>query len=594
MNQLSRRPSLRVLANTLLLCIVTLGLMVAPTAPTQAQGTLLGAQAIAAGDDHFCVITTSDTVKCWGRNDYGQLGNNSTTGSSTPVTVSGIMGTPVSIKAGGYTTCVLTSANAVYCWGSNNRGQVGLASADIAIVPQRVNGFSGLPRTLTVGEKHACVVQTNNTVMCWGSNEYGQIDVAGSVSNPNPVLITPNALWSGDVPALASAGNNHTCILLALGRIICYGSNGVGQFGNGGTNDIPSNALTLLPSSVERYRAVYAGGAFTCASAIESQTQVQRESVYCWGANESYQTAVFPPPTPYVLNPTRASEGTSQFDVVPFVASVLSGSDQHACAALPGKTGTYCWGQNNYGQLGINLTNAGPYSAATRVVNIGLASDVAVSDSASCAIVPDVVPGSGRPNIVACWGRNNFGQLGPGSSAPESRVPVMVDLGTVPPTPTPTLMPTSGVTITATPIRTPTATAPGGTAKTKAYLPNAMRDSNGEREPNNTSAQAVRLSSGQRRYGVLNDTYDVFVIDTLTGTVSVRLDGVPTASQRGVQLQLYTGTSAGTGDLIGSRTAAPYEISLTGQPAGRKYIVVFTDAAFQNPDAPYNVSAVYP
>ncbi len=567
----------------LMLCAMALAALYSSGSQIRAQGVSPRALAIAAGDDHFCVITSSNTVQCWGRNDVGQLGDGTQTNRALPVVVSGIPDTPVSIRAGGNTTCVLTSGNAVYCWGSNSRGQAGQASVNFSTTPVRVNGFSNAPVVLTVGAKHACVIQLDRTVMCWGSNESGQINAAPAVSNPTPVRIPPNALWADGVPIGIAAGNAHTCILISPGRIICYGSNGVGQFGNGAVFDFPSNGETLIPSTAEYFLTVHAGGAFNCTLARErsTQTQVSSEAVYCWGVNDHNQTATFPLVSNLVLTPTRVSEGTSIFDSRPFTATVLSAGERHACAALPARNGTYCWGSNLYGQLGIDMASAGPYPAATRVVTIGLALDVAVSDTASCAIVARPDASTAVQNAVACWGRNDYGQLGVGFNVPQSRSPVFVNLRADPPTPTPT--------------HTPTATPQGDVGKSRTHLPAAQRDASGEWEPNNSSAQAVRLYSGLPRSGALNDTYDVFLLDMQAGALSVRLEGVPVASQRGVQLQVYAASgTGGIGNLLDRRFTPPFDLTLPGRPAGRIFIVVFTDAAFQRPDAPYVITAAYP
>jgi alpha-tubulin suppressor-like RCC1 family protein len=143
---------------------------------------------IALGADHTCAVTTSGAAKCWGKNDAGQLGNNSTTNSSTPVQVLNLSANVASISAGGLHTCAVTTGGAAKCWGHNVFNQLGNASTiPSSLVPVAVVGLSSGIKSVAAGGTHTCAVTTDNRVKCWGDNENGRLGDGTTVQKDSPI-----------------------------------------------------------------------------------------------------------------------------------------------------------------------------------------------------------------------------------------------------------------------------------------------------------------------------------------------------------------------------------------------------------------------
>ena len=239
---------------------------------------LTGVVSVAAGANHTCAITTAGTVQCWGDNSTAQLGNGSMGGSSSaamPVTAFGAS-LVVAVAAGTSHTCAL-AAGTVWCWGANTAGQLGTAFVGAySPIPVPVSGV-GSVLALTAGAAHTCALTSGGMTFCWGDNTYGQLG-SGSFggSNPNP---TPVVSIGASVSAIA-AGSHHTCAVTSIGGVRCWGRNNEGQLGDGNTADQPTpvNALGLANGV-----SVAAGlGGHTCALLGDG-------SVRCWGRNVNGQ-----------------------------------------------------------------------------------------------------------------------------------------------------------------------------------------------------------------------------------------------------------------------------------------------------------------
>ena len=196
--------------------------------PAQALVPLAGVAAISVGSSQICV-TNAGGVKCWGANQFGQLGDNSTTSRLIPVDVSGLTSGVISIAAGSTHTCAVTSGGGVKCWGFNSHGQLGDNSNNTRLVPVNVAGLDSGVKAVVAGGEHTCALTTVGTVKCWGSNSSGQL----GNQTTYPTSLTPASVTglSGAVTEL-SAGTNHTCALIAGGGAQCWGANFSGELGN--------------------------------------------------------------------------------------------------------------------------------------------------------------------------------------------------------------------------------------------------------------------------------------------------------------------------------------------------------------------------
>ena len=240
--------------------------------PVTVSGLGSGVVAITAGFDHTCALTTAGAVQCWGYNGDGELGNNSTTDSHVPVAVSNLGSGVVAIVAGQYHTCALTTAGGALCWGWNDVGQLGNNSTTTSLVPVAVSNLGSGVVAIAAGFEHTCALTTAGGALCWGDNYHG--DLGNNSTTESNVPVAVSNLTSG--VAAITGGNNHTCAVITAGGALCWGANGQGQLGNNSTTDshVPV-AVSGLGSGVV---AITAGQLHTCALTTAG-------GALCWGWN---------------------------------------------------------------------------------------------------------------------------------------------------------------------------------------------------------------------------------------------------------------------------------------------------------------------
>lgn len=245
------------------------GLKVNAKVPTQVQGFTTGVASVAAGGNHTCVLTTTDAVKCWGRNQSGQLGDGSTADKATPVQVSGLSSGVSAVAAGGSHTCAIITGGGLKCWGNDGVGQLGNnTSLTDSPIPVNVMGLTSGVASVAAWN-HTCAVTTNGAAKCWGSNGYGQLGDNSLTNRPTPVAVS--GLATGVLSL--STGGNHTCATSTTDGLKCWGYNGNGAVGDGtGTNRKVPVSVSGLQSGVSGFSA---GGDFTCA--------VHNGEAKCWG-----------------------------------------------------------------------------------------------------------------------------------------------------------------------------------------------------------------------------------------------------------------------------------------------------------------------
>jgi alpha-tubulin suppressor-like RCC1 family protein len=139
------------------------------------SGLASGVVSITTGSSHTCAVTTAGGVKCWGYNGYGQLGDGTITYRTTPVDVSGLTSGVASIVAGSYHTCAVTIAGGMKCWGRNNYGQLGDGTTTNRTTPVDVSGLTSGIASAAAGSYHSCAVTTAGGMKCWGWNGNGQL-----------------------------------------------------------------------------------------------------------------------------------------------------------------------------------------------------------------------------------------------------------------------------------------------------------------------------------------------------------------------------------------------------------------------------------
>ena len=246
--------------------------------------TALKFVSIDAGAQHTCALTSDGTAYCWGRNDRGQLGDATSFNRLVPVAVSGGLKFE-RIAAGGFNighTCALTNNGAAYCWGDNERGQLGIGTVDVLVshpTPQLVAGGLTFTRLSAGLGRHNCALTAAGIAYCWGENSYGALGDGSSVDRATPIPVSGGLAF-----AQVSAGGfvGHSCGFDANGAAYCWGDNEVGALGNGTTND----KFTPFPvAGAFTLKSMDSGFRHTCAITTNG-------ILYCWGSNGAGQLGV--------------------------------------------------------------------------------------------------------------------------------------------------------------------------------------------------------------------------------------------------------------------------------------------------------------
>jgi alpha-tubulin suppressor-like RCC1 family protein/protocatechuate 3,4-dioxygenase beta subunit len=276
-------------------------LQMTPTAVTFTPPTTVST--IALGERHTCMTTPSGLAYCTGTNDEGELGNGSTTSAANYVAVLPALSTWSNIAAGSLHTCGVpryAGAGTVrpWCWGFNSAGQLGDGTQTTSLtavavtLPALVTEIDST--SLVVGAAHSCAIVSVSTsltspagsVICWGSNGYGQLGTAAAYTSTSFSNIAVAAAPGLTFTSL-TAGEYHTCGISAAGVAYCWGRNNAGQLGDGST--VASTSTPVQVAGAVSWRSITAGELFTCGvsgSTGVSGTTADAGTVYCWGDNE--------------------------------------------------------------------------------------------------------------------------------------------------------------------------------------------------------------------------------------------------------------------------------------------------------------------
>ena len=278
--------------------------------PPISLGTGRSARQIAAGLHHTCALLDDDSVKCWGSNGYGQLGQGHGSnvgdgedemGDNLPPISLGTGRSARQIAAGGYHTCALLDDDSVKCWGSNGYGKlghfsykgmpVGDGAGEIGDnLPPISLGTGRSARQIAAGGQHTCALLDDDSVKCWGSNSYGQLGQGhgsnvGDGEDEMGDNLPPISLGTGRSARQIAVGYGFTCALLDDDNVKCWGSNSYGQLGQGhgsnvgdGEDEMGDNLPPISLGTGRSARQIAAGRVDTCAL-------LDDDNVKCWGGN---------------------------------------------------------------------------------------------------------------------------------------------------------------------------------------------------------------------------------------------------------------------------------------------------------------------
>ncbi|WP_428265177.1 RCC1 domain-containing protein [Haliangium sp.] len=245
---------------------------------------------VVTGRDHACALLQTGDVRCWGHGGNGRLGygNTSSIGDDEVPSTAGdvdVGGRVVQVAAGGVHTCALLETGHVRCWGQGRDGQLGYANAqsigdDEAPSSAGDVDVGGTVVQITAGEKHTCALLEIGTVRCWGAGAGGVLGYGNTVSRGDDEApsVAGDVDVGGQVIQIA-AGYRHTCALLASGYVRCWGNEGIGQLGYGNVDAIGDDEVPASAGNVDvggTVVAIAAGKGHTCAL-------LDTGAVRCWG-----------------------------------------------------------------------------------------------------------------------------------------------------------------------------------------------------------------------------------------------------------------------------------------------------------------------
>ncbi len=368
--------------------------------------------ALAAGDAHTCAIRAVDrAVECTGFNDKGQLGlaqspSDLPQKSEFAPVAAGLKARQ--ITAGAAHTCAIGVGGKIYCWGANDRGQLGVpSSSEYITTPTLVSAFADRTAVLiAAGAQHTCATfeDNSNEVSCWGDNVEFQLGSEAGGGELGPIKIA-----LADAVTQLTAGGTHTCVIVEKdGNVLCWGGNSSGELGDGTTERRAAPTPVAFGDDSPHAFLVAAGASHTCMA-------VEGSGILCWGKNDSGQLGLGVKGD--VLGPQGAIAShvpqaiRPQFPQPPML--LVAGS-WHTCATFPDaadepKFVIRCWGGNISGQLGIGTSGEAMDRSLIGPKVVGpfgySAVDISLGAQHSCAILVDETG-------AVCWGSNAMGQLG--------------------------------------------------------------------------------------------------------------------------------------------------------------------------------------
>ncbi len=309
---------------------------------------------IACGDFHSCALSSDGTVRCWGRNKSGELGDGTDTDRSTPTRVVGVSNVS-EIALGANFSCARGNDGAVTCWGSGRLFGDGKLVSRVAptkvpnlsnVVELRAGGYitcardgggaakcwgldAGLGqaplrvKSLAVSAAHACARLEGDRVQCWGEGVW------------SPTASSTYAKPSIDGVSQIATGDSFACVVTAIGTVACWGRNDENGLGTQADDD--NHLAPSLVPNVASVTALSSSEAHSCALVASGK-------LVCWGSNSEGELA---------RGTQSTGESAGEVPSLAGVTQVAMGAD-HACAIT--KSGVYCWGANRSGQIGDGTT----------------------------------------------------------------------------------------------------------------------------------------------------------------------------------------------------------------------------------------------
>ncbi len=290
--------------------------------------------------NHTCALRSDGDGLCWGDNTSLKSDPDSALGTSPITTIT--WATDVQrLGVGGTHTCAAQGGGLPpVCWGSNAQGQI-TGTPGPGPGPQMVGGVLDMVEEFALGNTHTCLRTSPGDLFCWGNNASGQLGLDPLVT-PLTGTVTQLSLLSG-VDAVV-AGSNHTCALVD-DAVACWGNNGAGQLGVGGTTNDHVPMTITFPPEAGSIGTIVAAANHTCAVTMTGD-------LYCWGSNNNGQLKLTADP---MTGDDSSAPTPSLIELEVSVSQIATGVTHTCIQSTDGQL--LCWGRNNHGEIGDGTTD---------------------------------------------------------------------------------------------------------------------------------------------------------------------------------------------------------------------------------------------
>lgn len=381
------------------------------------QSPLIATQVVAGGF-HSCAVYREGGVKCWGQNNFGQLGYGNVENLGDDETVDSldfldIDERVVDLSAGLFHNCAVLESGKILCWGANDRGQLGLGHKDSIGDDETLTNavkldFGEKAQRIYSGTKYNCALMESQNIICWGENSSGQLGlgIAEDIGDDEDASsFTYTNVGAKVLQMDISTISNHSCAALTNGDVKCWGNNNFGQLGYGHTDKLGDDEEPAsLPSLSFSNNILKLATGFLHTCALGAGQKIQ-----CWGFNNLGQVGLGYSDTIGDDEAANSIGALALTESKPMIT--MATGNNHTCSiGIDFKV--YCWGLGALGATGHgNNQNIGDDEAVTAsnsLVNISAEfSQISGGLNHTCALEKS----EGK---VICWGQNNQGQLGLG------------------------------------------------------------------------------------------------------------------------------------------------------------------------------------
>jgi alpha-tubulin suppressor-like RCC1 family protein len=327
---------------------------------------------ISAGQGHTCAILDDASLKCWGDNSDGQLGDGTTFDSSTPVDVDLGSEIPISVSLGLKHTCVVLVSASIKCWGDNSEGQLGDGSTTDSNDPSSINLGSSKVLAISTGAYHTCVIINDPLLKCWGDNSEGQLGDGTNIDRLTPITISLSPS-----PVAISSGDSHTCSILSDASLKCWGDNSEGQLGDG-TNTDSNSPVSIISGS----NSISLGSMHTCS--LDNSNVLN-----CWGDNSEGQLGIGS--TVDQTSPNQVTFAGARFPIT------IASGENYTCSSMNNDL-LSCWGGDSSSSISMSSSPTSLSISQWSYIN---AAERDLDDDSQLNIFDTHIPGDGDGDGVS-------------------------------------------------------------------------------------------------------------------------------------------------------------------------------------------------